>query len=356
MFAYSMTFDQCGIEPWIAHWRCDQAAPPLESLIGLGVDTQPRSSTYRVSTPCPCGHKAASGGRSLVSTLLRRATSLGVEVRTGVRVEWLRTEDERVTGVRSGAGEIEAGAVILASGGLGPNTELLRELYPAAASGIEPRLLQRLSFDTAHTPVAHGEAVSVVGESAVPGLPAGLVWRRPGRNHRDPSADPRPARAARRRAAAAGSYPTQPAPAVGSAHPARPRATPSYRWETRGMRVCVSLDRDRVTPRPNPDPLSTGRVTSSSLLRRGRTPHRDGRLSHHVRRGTARLTGPGRQQSGRRAHRADPGRRCAPLATGLYGRVISILWWSAPGGVLACPMTARMEIRHYPLSGPSSAT
>jgi hypothetical protein len=177
MFAYSMTFDQCGIEPWIAHWRCDQAAPPLESLIGLGVDTQPRSSTYRVSTPCPCGHKAASGGRSLVSTLLRRATSLGVEVRTGVRVEWLRTEDERVTGVRSGAGEIEAGAVILASGGLGPNTELLRELYPAAASGIEPRLLQRLSFDTAHTPVAHGEAVSVVGESAVPGLPAGLVWR-----------------------------------------------------------------------------------------------------------------------------------------------------------------------------------
>ncbi|WP_045301496.1 LysR family transcriptional regulator [Saccharothrix sp. ST-888] len=41
-----------------------------------------------------------------------------------------------------------------------------------------PRLLLRqLSFDAAHTPVARGEAVSVVGRSAVHGLPAGLVWR-----------------------------------------------------------------------------------------------------------------------------------------------------------------------------------
>ncbi|WP_277039027.1 LysR family transcriptional regulator [Actinacidiphila oryziradicis] len=47
-----------------------------------------------------------------------------------------------------------------------------------ARAGIEPRmLLRRLPFDAAHTPVAHREAVSVVGESAVLGLPAGLVWR-----------------------------------------------------------------------------------------------------------------------------------------------------------------------------------
>ncbi|MFB7664687.1 LysR family transcriptional regulator [Kitasatospora sp. NPDC056138] len=38
-------------------------------------------------------------------------------------------------------------------------------------------LLRQLSFDAAHTPVARGEAVSVVGQSAVHGLPAGLVWR-----------------------------------------------------------------------------------------------------------------------------------------------------------------------------------
>ncbi|MFJ8827912.1 LysR family transcriptional regulator [Streptomyces sp. NPDC102467] len=45
-------------------------------------------------------------------------------------------------------------------------------------AGISPRLRERqLSFDAAHMPVAQGAAVSVVGESALPGLPAGLVWR-----------------------------------------------------------------------------------------------------------------------------------------------------------------------------------
>ncbi|MCX5536550.1 LysR family transcriptional regulator [Streptomyces sp. NBC_00006] len=45
-------------------------------------------------------------------------------------------------------------------------------------AGISPRLRERqLSFDASHMPVAQGDAVSVVGESALPGLPAGLVWR-----------------------------------------------------------------------------------------------------------------------------------------------------------------------------------
>lgn len=45
-------------------------------------------------------------------------------------------------------------------------------------AGITPRLLLRqLSFDAAHTPVARGEAVSVLGESAADGLPGTLVWR-----------------------------------------------------------------------------------------------------------------------------------------------------------------------------------
>ncbi|MDH6578529.1 LysR family transcriptional regulator [Kitasatospora sp. MAP5-34] len=47
-----------------------------------------------------------------------------------------------------------------------------------ARAGIAPTILpQTLSFDAAHTPVARGEAVSVVGRSAVHGLPGGLAWR-----------------------------------------------------------------------------------------------------------------------------------------------------------------------------------
>lgn len=45
-------------------------------------------------------------------------------------------------------------------------------------AGIEAKLLlRRLSFDASYTPVVHGEALSIVGESAVSGIPAGLVWR-----------------------------------------------------------------------------------------------------------------------------------------------------------------------------------
>lgn len=43
--------------------------------------------------------------------------------------------------------------------------------------GVEPKLQLRRVFDVAHTPVARGQAVSFVGVSAVPGMPAGLVWR-----------------------------------------------------------------------------------------------------------------------------------------------------------------------------------
>ncbi|MGE7435327.1 LysR family transcriptional regulator [Kitasatospora sp. NPDC001175] len=38
-------------------------------------------------------------------------------------------------------------------------------------------LLRRLSFDAAHTPVARGEALAIVGRSAARTLPAGLLWR-----------------------------------------------------------------------------------------------------------------------------------------------------------------------------------
>jgi LysR family transcriptional regulator, benzoate and cis,cis-muconate-responsive activator of ben and cat genes len=44
-------------------------------------------------------------------------------------------------------------------------------------AGVTPRLSHRQLFDAAHTPVAQGTAVAVVGESTLPGLPGGLTWR-----------------------------------------------------------------------------------------------------------------------------------------------------------------------------------
>jgi DNA-binding transcriptional LysR family regulator len=46
-----------------------------------------------------------------------------------------------------------------------------------AAAGYEPALVLRtLSFDLAQTPVAAGDAVAIVGESTLAGLPSDLAW------------------------------------------------------------------------------------------------------------------------------------------------------------------------------------
>jgi DNA-binding transcriptional LysR family regulator len=44
-------------------------------------------------------------------------------------------------------------------------------------AGVRPVIRARRLFDAGHTPVAQGRAVTIVGASALPGLPAGLVWR-----------------------------------------------------------------------------------------------------------------------------------------------------------------------------------
>ncbi|MBY8879665.1 LysR substrate-binding domain-containing protein [Actinacidiphila acidipaludis] len=44
-------------------------------------------------------------------------------------------------------------------------------------AGVSPALRHRPLFDAAHTPVARGTVVAVVGESTLPGLPGGLTWR-----------------------------------------------------------------------------------------------------------------------------------------------------------------------------------
>jgi DNA-binding transcriptional LysR family regulator len=46
-----------------------------------------------------------------------------------------------------------------------------------AGAGFQPRLaLRTLSLDLAQTPVAAGEAIAIVGESTLAGLPPDLAW------------------------------------------------------------------------------------------------------------------------------------------------------------------------------------
>jgi 3-oxo-5alpha-steroid 4-dehydrogenase len=77
------------------------------------------------------------GAKLVIDLLVRRASELGVQVRYETAATELRTEGERVTGVRwrsfEGTGSIRSRAVILAAGGFVMNAEMVAEHVPQLA-------------------------------------------------------------------------------------------------------------------------------------------------------------------------------------------------------------------------------
>lgn len=138
MFSYYMTLNQWNIEPWLVRRLCEEAAPTVEWLIGLGVEYPPERLYVAGVDDVARGHMCAGGGAALIRTLSEQATRRGVRVECGVRVSGLITRDGAVRGVQWPTGIAESGAVVLATGGVGANMELVRQLYPQAlADGPE---------------------------------------------------------------------------------------------------------------------------------------------------------------------------------------------------------------------------
>ncbi|MFJ2773904.1 LysR substrate-binding domain-containing protein [Streptomyces sp. NPDC087300] len=153
-----------------------ETAPALlerlaETHPGLTVDTKLLSTAEIL---------AAVADGTLDAGLLRCPPPTPQLVRTLVRLE--------PQGVLMHAGHPLAAEGELRASALAGETVLLhpREANPGhydaitaifARAGISPDLRPRRLFDIAHTPVSQGQAVTVVGASTLPGLPAGLVWR-----------------------------------------------------------------------------------------------------------------------------------------------------------------------------------
>jgi fumarate reductase flavoprotein subunit len=132
MFTYYMALNQWFVEPALAMRFCEESGPTLQWLIELGVD-YPAEGLYRSGVDdTPRGHQCTGGGVALVQALAGRAAKLGTEIRYGVRVLDLVTVDHVVRGVRAGGSVIWAGAVVIATGGFGANTDLLSEYFPRA--------------------------------------------------------------------------------------------------------------------------------------------------------------------------------------------------------------------------------
>lgn len=137
MYRYYMTLNRWNLEPWLIRRFCEESAPTLEWLIGLGVDIPVDGLYISGVDDTPRGHHTHGSGIALFEHLLGAASSRGVAIHCDVRGELLLTEDGRVVGISAQGVEMRAGAVVLATGGYGANREMLAEFNPDIAGQDE---------------------------------------------------------------------------------------------------------------------------------------------------------------------------------------------------------------------------
>lgn len=127
MYEYYMTLNLWRVEPRLVRKLCEQAASTLEWLIELGVEFRLEKLYCSGVERVPRGHSPEGFGAAIVAALQGAVRERGIDIALKTRVDRLLFEDGRVVGVGAGDQEVRAGAVIIATGGLGQNPALLRK-------------------------------------------------------------------------------------------------------------------------------------------------------------------------------------------------------------------------------------
>lgn len=143
-FQHYMDLNQWLLKPGLIRTFTEQAAPTLEWLLGLGLEVPAQVSTHaHMPGLTRAGvedvwraHVPKDQGYGLVQVLDRARKALGVEAVLHTRVESLLVRQHdggpRVAGVVADGVELTAAAVVVASGGLAQNRELVRRWFPDA--------------------------------------------------------------------------------------------------------------------------------------------------------------------------------------------------------------------------------
>jgi fumarate reductase flavoprotein subunit len=135
MYEYYMTLCQWNLQPNIIERLAHESAPMVEWLIGLGVEFRPDRLYCAGVESVRRGHMTEGAGLALFQRLERAASSRGIETVLNSRVDRLLQDDSgKVIGVRTVGGEVRAGGVVLACGGIGTNAVLLKTHCPSLAS------------------------------------------------------------------------------------------------------------------------------------------------------------------------------------------------------------------------------
>jgi len=145
LFLHYMTLNQWKVDASIVRRLADEAAPSIEWLADLGVEVL--DVYFSGDELVPRGHVTHGGAAIMEVVLAQVRRHANIDLALKQRVDRLIVTDGAVTGVAAGGDEITADAVVLATGGIEGNPELIRRYLPAAAAaagdwlypnGLEP--------------------------------------------------------------------------------------------------------------------------------------------------------------------------------------------------------------------------
>ena len=156
MYRHHMAMQRWQASPALLRTFCEQAAPTLEWLRGLGVGFEVALVQTGMDA-IPRGHAPEGGGATIIQTLQWGCRARGLDIALDQRVEQLLVAEGRVSGVRVEGQDVSAHAVVIATGGFGQNGALLREHYPDAV--IAERTL------SISAPGARGDAFALAGQA-----------------------------------------------------------------------------------------------------------------------------------------------------------------------------------------------
>ncbi|MEX0427386.1 FAD-dependent oxidoreductase [Nocardioides sp. DS6] len=139
-FQHYMDLNQWQLKPGLVRRFCELSGPTLEWILELGAEIPAQISTNaHMPGLTRAGvedvwraHVPKDQGYGLVQVLDRARRSHGVEIVLHTRVERLLVEDGRVSGVVADGVELTAGAVVVATGGLAQDPDLVGRWFPRA--------------------------------------------------------------------------------------------------------------------------------------------------------------------------------------------------------------------------------
>lgn len=140
MYQHYMDLNQWRVRPGPVRMFCEESSTIVDWVRDLGVEI-PSQLSHDAHTPGLTrsgvedvwrGHVPKDQGYGLVQALDRARSRLDVDLALGSRVQDLLLEDGRVHGVLVDDTELRAPCVVVASGGLAANPELVRRHFPDA--------------------------------------------------------------------------------------------------------------------------------------------------------------------------------------------------------------------------------